>query len=63
MEPAAGVVVDLPGDGDGETDDVVVERFFKITLAGDEAGLLICAEIRAIPHSDASRLTREIIVA
>ena len=38
MKPAAGVVVDLFGDGGGEADDVVVERLFQFPLAGDEAG-------------------------
>ena len=38
VEPAAGVVVDFLGDGGGEADDVVVERFFQFLLAGDEAG-------------------------
>ena len=38
MEPAAGVVVDFLGDGGGEANDVVIERFFEFTLAGDEAG-------------------------
>src|SRR5208283_3557524 len=38
MEPAAGVVVNLLGDGGGEADDVMVERFFEFALAGDEAG-------------------------
>ena len=38
MEPAAGVVVDFLGDGGGEADDVVVERFFEFALAGDKAG-------------------------
>jgi len=38
MKPAAGVVIDGLGDGGGEADDVVVENFFQLALAGDEAG-------------------------
>ena len=38
MEPAAGGVVDVFGDGGGEGDDVVVERLFQFALARDEAG-------------------------
>ena len=38
MKPAAGVVIDVFGDGGGEADDVVVEDFFQFALAGDEAG-------------------------
>ena len=34
MEPAAGVVVDFLGDGGGEADDVVVERFFPVRAGG-----------------------------
>jgi hypothetical protein len=37
MKPAAGLVVDGLGDGSGEADDVVIERLFQFTLAGDEA--------------------------
>jgi len=38
VEPAAGVVVDGFGDGGGEADDIVVERFLQFFLSGDEAG-------------------------
>ena len=38
MEPAAGAVIDLFGDGGGEADDVVVEGLFEFALASDQAG-------------------------
>src|SRR5208282_4347054 len=38
MEPAAGPVVDFLGDGGGEADDVVVERFFQFLLAHNQTG-------------------------
>ncbi len=37
MQPAAGAVVDFFGDGGGEADDVVVERFLQFLLPLDEA--------------------------
>ena len=38
VEPAAGLVVDLLGDGGGEADDIVIQCFLQLALAGDETG-------------------------
>ena len=38
MEPAAGGVVDFFGDGGGEGDDIMIERFLQFFLAGNQAG-------------------------
>ena len=38
MEPAAGAVIDFFGDGGGEADDVMVERFFQFLLAHNQTG-------------------------
>ena len=38
MEPAAGGVFDFFGDGSGEGDDIMIERFLQFFLAGNEAG-------------------------